>query len=269
MSSSAASEPDSPSRDRSSQAQAAVDRFVPLWGEMTSAWEINRTTARIHALLYCAERPLNTDEITGRLDASRDNANMNRRSLIDWNPIEKTRRPESRKDFCQAETDMWQVTARPIEERERREIHPVRLHLEEWADLLVEDQAAKDCSEAEQVLCRRFANLIDLVAVPEGASEALLSFVRNKAVDQVEQLLDVALQPGEAGRDAPSDSSYRNPCLSWPRPTTLETAGKRSPPPTSTRRATRSLRATIATGATRWMWCAGIPDRTRNWSLWR
>ena len=208
MLSSAASGPDSPSRDRSPQAQAAVDRFVPLWGEMTSAWEINRTTARIHALLYCAERPLNTNEITGRLDASRGNANMNLRSLIDWNLTEKMRRPESRKDFYQAETDVWQVTARPIEERERREIHPVRLYLEERADLLMEeDQAIEDCSEAEQVLCRRFANLIDLVAVLEGTSEALLSFVRNKAVDQVEQLLDVALQPGEAGRDAPSDSS--------------------------------------------------------------
>ncbi|PSQ73193.1 MAG: hypothetical protein BRD39_04740 [Bacteroidetes bacterium QH_9_64_21] len=166
-----------------------------MWGEMASTWGINRTMAKIHALLYCAEQPLNTDQIMERLDVSRGNANMNLRSLVDWDLVTKTRRSGSRKDYYEAEKDVWQITARIIEERHRREVHSVRSQLEECATLLVqEDESIDDRPEAERVLHRRFSNLIDLVKVFEGVSEALLPLVRNEDVDQIEQLLRVALR---------------------------------------------------------------------------
>ena len=150
--------------------------------------------AKIHALLYCAEQPLNIDQIMERLDVSRGNANMNLRSLVDWDLV-TTRRSGSRKDYYEAEKDVWQITARIIEECQRREVHPVRSQLEECATLLVqEDEPIDDRPEAERVLHRRFSNLIDLVKVFEGVSEALLPLVRNENVDQIEQLLRVALQ---------------------------------------------------------------------------
>jgi DNA-binding transcriptional regulator GbsR (MarR family) len=194
---------DGVSTDRSRE---AVDRFVSLWGEMASTWGINRTMAKIHALLYCAEQPLNTDQIMERLDVSRGNANMNLRSLVDWDLVAKTRPSGSRKDYYEAEKDVWQITARIIEERERREVHPVRSQLEECADLLVEeDEPIEDRPETEQTLHRRFANLIDLVKVLEGVSEALLPLVRDEDVDQIERLLQVALQLGNSGsEDRPS-----------------------------------------------------------------
>ncbi|MFB6273837.1 MAG: GbsR/MarR family transcriptional regulator [Salinibacter sp.] len=174
---------------------------------MASTWGINRTMAKIHALLYCAERPLNTDEIMSRLDVSRGNANMNLRSLVDWDLVTKTHREDSRKDYYEAEKDVWQITARIIEERRHREVHPVRSQLEECADLLVKDgESMEDRSETEQMLHRRFANLIDLVKVFEGVSEALLPLVRNENVDQIEQLLNVALQLGQPDPDDSSSS---------------------------------------------------------------
>ncbi len=190
----------------SSRVQEAVDRFVSLWGEMASTWGINRTMAKIHALLYCVERPLNTDEIMERLDVSRGNANMNLRSLVDWDLVSKTQRSGSRKDYYEAEKDVWQITARIIEERQHREVHPVRSRLEDCADLLVgEGEPIEDRPEAEQVLHRRFANLIDLMKVLEGVSEALLPLVRNKDIDQIEQLLELALRLNDA------DSSETDP----------------------------------------------------------
>ena len=184
--------------------RSAVDRFVSLWGEMASTWGINRTMAKIHALLYCAERPLNTDQIMERLDVSRGNANMNLRSLVDWELVTKAQRADSRKDYYEAEKDVWQITARIIEERQRREVHPVRSRLEDCADLLVdEDEPIEDRPEAEQVLHRRLSNLVDLVKVLEGVSEALLPLVRNENVDQIERLLDVALRLENVPSDDP------------------------------------------------------------------
>jgi len=193
------SDPSTADEAPSPRAHEAVDRFVSLWGKMASTWGINRTMAKIHALLYCAEHPLNTDEIMERLDVSRGNANMNLRSLVDWGLVTKTQRSGSRKDYYEAEKDVWQITARIIEERQRREVHPVRSQLEDCADLLVDpDETIEDRPEAEQVLQRRFANLIDLMKVLEGVSEALLPLVRNKDVDQIEQLLEIALHLKEA-----------------------------------------------------------------------
>lgn len=192
----------------SARSRKAVDRFITLWGDMASTWGINRTMAKIHALLYCAEQPLNTDQIMERLDVSRGNANMNLRSLVDWGLVTKTRPSDSRKDYYEAEKDVWQITARIIEERQRREVHPVRSQLQECADLLVEDdERIEDRPDAEQVLHRRFANLIDLVRVFEGVSEALLPLVRNKNVDQIEQLLRVALQIGKPRAEEESSGS--------------------------------------------------------------
>lgn len=193
----------------SPRAEGAVDRFVSLWGDMASTWGINRTMAKIHALLYCVERPLNTDEIMNRLDVSRGNANMNLRSLVEWNLVAKTEQSESRKDYYRAEKDVWQITAQIIEKRQRREVQPVRQRLQECAELLVdEDETVEDRPEPEQVLYRRITNLTELMEVFEGVSEALLPLVQNENPDQIEQLIHFAQalgDPGSSESDAPPE----------------------------------------------------------------
>ena len=197
----------------SPRAEAAVDRFVSLWGEMASAWGINRTMAKIHALLYCSNAPLNTDQIMDRLDVSRGNASMNLRSLAEWNLIEKTQRADSRKNYYEAEKDVWRITARIIEERQRREVHPVRTRLRGCAELLVEEgESLEERPVAERDLHRRFERLTQLMKVLEGVSEALLPLVRNKNIDQIERLLEVALRLGGT-----EPSSSRSPSSESPR----------------------------------------------------
>ena len=189
-----------------------MDRFVSLWGEMASTWGINRTMAKIHALLYCSEAPLNTDQIMERLDVSRGNASMNLRSLAEWNLIEKTQRADSRKNYYEAEKDVWLITARIIEERQRREVHPVRDRLEGCAELLVEEgESLEDRPAAERDLHRRFERLAQLTKVLEGVSEALLPLVRNKNIDQIEQLLELALRLGGPEPSSSEPSSSESP----------------------------------------------------------
>jgi len=169
-----------------------VDRFVEFWGQMASDWGINRTMARVYALLYCAARPLNTDDIMERLQISRGSANMNLRSLVDWDIVEKTSVSGSRKDHYVAETDVWQVTARIIEERERREVRPVREQLKAVAAALVpEEETLEDRPEADRELHRRLQNLIELMEMFEGVSEALLPVVKNRNEDLIRRLIAV------------------------------------------------------------------------------
>ncbi len=173
--------------------EEAVERFILFWGEMASNWGINRTMAQIHALLYCAEKPLDTDEIMERLQISRGNANMNLRSLITWNLARKAHQPGSRKDFYTAEKDVWHITAQIIKERERREIKPVHEQLQECRDILAKKQeACSELPERDRVLCERLENLMHLMEVFEGFSQALLPFVQARNADTLKKLIAVA-----------------------------------------------------------------------------
>lgn len=186
-----------------------VGRFVSFWGNMASNWGINRTMAEVYALLYCAGRALTTDEIMERLQISRGSANMNLRALVDWGLAERTRPTDSRKDHYAAETDVWRATARIIEERERREVRPVREQLQSVADHLVPDgETLEDRPDPDRRLHQRLENLVELVEVVEGVSEALLPLVKRRDEDLIRQLLTLAqsVEVPEADGDSPPDS---------------------------------------------------------------
>ena len=168
----------------------ALDRFVVFWGEMASNWGINRTMAQIHALLFASEDPLDTDEIMARLRISRGNANMNLRSLMNWNLVQKVHLPGSRKDFYTAEKDVWQITAQIIKERERREIQPVMQQLQECRDLLT--AAGTALPEKERVFGERIEKLMQLMEVFEGFSRALLPFIQEENAPLIKAFIQFA-----------------------------------------------------------------------------
>ena len=163
---------------------SAIDRFVHLWGEMASAWGINRTMAQLHALLYASGTPLDTDAIMARLDISRGNANVNLRQLVDWGLVGKVRIDGSRKDYFVAEQDVWALTATIIREREKRELRPVVAELDAVRESL--DAAASD---EEHGLRERLDNLVGFVRLFGQASEALLPLLDARNADLIAQLV--------------------------------------------------------------------------------
>lgn len=176
--------------------QEALDRFIVFWGEMASNWGINRTMAQIHAFLYASEDPHDTDAIMERLRISRGNANMNLRSLMNWNLVYRVHLEGSRKDFYTAEKDVWKITAQIIRERERREITPVKQQIEACRDTVTgkgEGQRTYDALGArERQFYDRMENLKELMEVFEGLSRALLPAVQQRNGRMLKQLIDIA-----------------------------------------------------------------------------
>jgi HTH-type transcriptional regulator, glycine betaine synthesis regulator len=127
----------------------AQDQFILEWGRMSSSWGINRTMAQIHALLFVAGKPLTVDEIMQRLLISRGNASMSLRDLMDWGIVRRFRRPGERRDTYQSETDAWQMFARVVRERKRREIDPTARAIRECIAML------PDASESDEQLTFR------------------------------------------------------------------------------------------------------------------
>lgn len=150
----------------------AQDRFIASWGRMGSAWGISRTMAEVHALLYVTGEPMNTDEIMDRLAISRGNVSMSVRALLDWGVIQKTHIRGDRKDYFQAEQDVWAMLRAIARERIKREVDPLLQSLDEIRALTPETtkatpedlaalngrlDAVTECFELLSVLSQKFA----------------------------------------------------------------------------------------------------------------
>ncbi len=130
-----------------------VQRFVEAWGAMGSLWGINRSVARVHALLMAHEEPLSLEQIADQLQMSKGNASMSLRELRTFGVVRQVEVPGDRRDFYVTEPDVWTMFFRILRERKRREFDPaleaihrlvdapgatgaVRGRLEQMADLL-------------------------------------------------------------------------------------------------------------------------------------
>lgn len=112
-----------------------MERFILGWGEMGAQWGVNRSVAQIHALLYLSDRPLTAEAIAERLSIARSNVSNSLRELSAWKLVRRVPQLGDRRDFFEAETDLWEMLTRIAAGRKEREIDPaieaVRLCLAE------------------------------------------------------------------------------------------------------------------------------------------
>ena len=116
------------------------ERFVGQWGVMGAQWGINRTMAQIHALLMTNPDALSTDDVMEELAISRGNAHTNLKELVNWGLLRIVTRKGDRKDYFEAELDVWEIFRRIVEERKRREVDPA---LDLLQDCLAESKGMK------------------------------------------------------------------------------------------------------------------------------
>jgi DNA-binding transcriptional regulator GbsR (MarR family) len=108
----------------SQKLKTARDEFVSQWGALGTQWGINRTMAQIHALLMTAPQALTTDEVMEELEISRGNAHTNLKELVAWGLVRPVVKKGERREFFEAEKDVWSIFTIVARERKRREIEP-------------------------------------------------------------------------------------------------------------------------------------------------
>jgi len=159
---------------------AARAEFLAQWGALGPAWGVSRTMSQIHALLMVSPEPQNTDEIMAALQVSRGNAHANIKELCAWGLLRKVTRPGDRKDYYEAEKDVWRVVQCITRARKRKELEPV---LETLTTCLDKTRGLKDAeSKAFRKQLRelqRFTELGDklMERVTRGPSSRILPWV--------------------------------------------------------------------------------------------
>ena len=106
-------------------------RFVIHWGEMGSAWGVNRTISQIHALLYYHGRPLNAEEITETLGVARSNVSNSLKELQNWGLVRISHRLGDRRDYFETTGDVWELFRIIVRGRKEREFEPTMRMLRE------------------------------------------------------------------------------------------------------------------------------------------
>ncbi len=117
--------------DRLNQAR---NEFVAQWGALGTQWGINRTMAQIHALLMVSTRALSTDEVMEELAISRGNAHTNLKELVAWGLVRIVVKKGDRREYFEAEKDVWKIFTTVARERKRREIDPALAVLRKCAE---------------------------------------------------------------------------------------------------------------------------------------
>lgn len=148
--------------------------LVRRWGEMGGYWGISRTMAEIHALLFVSGTPLCTDDIMAQLHVSRGNASMNLRGLVDWGLLTRVHKLGDRKEYFQADTDVWHMFETIMRERRRREVEPIVATIDRCRGMVADEP---DDNDAEGVAGyrRRLDELQSFLTTMGSLFDAVLS----------------------------------------------------------------------------------------------
>ncbi len=144
---------------------AAVERFVLHWGEMGTVWGVNRSIGQIHALLYLSGRPLTAEDIAETLSLARSNVSNSLKELLGWNLIRRVQVLGDRRDFFEAEADLWEMVTRIAEGRKERELDPTAAMLRTCMAEAQSDQFMDPKAKERIAAMLGFVEMIDKWAV--------------------------------------------------------------------------------------------------------
>lgn len=157
----------------------ALGDFIEAWGSMGMLWGINRSMARIHALLIASDEPLTLDAIAERLQISRGNTSMSLRELRNWGVVRRVNLPGDRHDHWVTEPDVWMMFFRIAAERKKRELDPARDAVKQ-ALARLDDRAARAVKGRLEQMSDLLATLDSIATrflADPASSQAMLAFV--------------------------------------------------------------------------------------------
>ena len=118
----------------------ALQRFILHWGDMGGQWGVNRSVSQIHALLYLSEKPLTAEDVADTLGLARSNVSNSIKELQSWGLVRRVHIMGDRRDFFEAETDVWTIAAKIVAGRKEREVDPALAALSACVEAAHEDR---------------------------------------------------------------------------------------------------------------------------------
>ncbi|MFM7051125.1 MAG: GbsR/MarR family transcriptional regulator [Planctomycetota bacterium] len=170
------------------EVRSAQDRFIAFWGEMGTRWGVQRSMAEVHALLFIAGEPLAAEDIMDRLSISRGSVSTTLKQLVEWGLVQRVRAKAAgdRREFHQAEQDVWKLFYTILRARKRREFDPL---IEELGGCRVAQKAPKGArrGERERQHDQKIDDLLALCVFFDGLANTISK--SGKGIERASKLL--------------------------------------------------------------------------------
>ncbi len=98
-----------------------IKEFINNLGRVANFFGFNRLMGQIYAVLFLSPEPLTLDDMVRKLDSSKGNVSINIRALERWGLVRQIYKWADRKNYYEAETDIWKAVSNILQERERKE----------------------------------------------------------------------------------------------------------------------------------------------------
>src|SRR3954468_6525988 len=161
------------------QERELVHETADAVGALMEFWGFKRVMGRVWALLYLRGEALPASDLCDQLSISSGAASMALSELEHWGVVRRIRRPGDRREYFEAETDIWKMISRVLRERELAQIERVLEVFERARDRLRAMASGGDRNRLEEIV-ERLGKLSDLARVGRGL---LMAMVQQGRVD--------------------------------------------------------------------------------------
>ena len=155
------------------QERELVHEAADAVGALMEFWGFKRVMGRLWSVLYLIGEPLTAAELCERLAISSGAASMTLADLERWGVVKRSRKPGDRREYFEAETDIWKMVSRVLRERELAQIERAVEVFERVREKLRTLPAPGERSRLDDI-ADRLGKLVDLARVGRGLLVALV-----------------------------------------------------------------------------------------------
>jgi len=148
-------------------------------GALMEFWGFKRVMGRIWTMLYLRGEPLSAAELCDALEISTGAASMSLAELEHWAVVRRSRKAGDRREYFEAETDVWKMISRVFRERELIQIERALEVFDRAREQLLRGGAPGEHARLQQI-ADRISRLSDLAKLGKGL---LVAIVQQGKVD--------------------------------------------------------------------------------------
>ncbi|MDB5079180.1 MAG: putative Transcriptional regulator protein-like protein [Chloroflexi bacterium] len=164
------------------QIEEISKEFINNLGRVADFFGFNRLMGQLYAVLFLSPEPLTLDDMVKKLESSKGNVSINIRALERWGLVRQIYKWADRKNYYEAEPDVWKAVSGILQERERKESQQIISSLNQSVERL--EQASKTASGQEAVTAQFYMERMEVLRRLFKFGDSLLDMmVQGGAVD--------------------------------------------------------------------------------------
>ncbi len=164
------------------QMEEVTKEFINNLGRVADFFGFNRLMGQLYAVLFLSPEPLTLDDMVKSLDSSKGNVSINIRALERWGLVRQIYKWADRKNYYEAEIDIWKAISGILQERERKESRQMVDSINQSIEML--EQVSKEASAQQAATAQFYLERMEVLRRLFQFGDGLLDMmVRGGAVD--------------------------------------------------------------------------------------